>query len=61
MISPQENHEAYHDALAWVTRQVEAAERRGLTLEYLGGWHTFQPDRKDLEHAWRALYGIPDS
>jgi hypothetical protein len=61
MISPKEHQEAYQTVLAWVTRQVEAAERQGLTLDYLGGWHTFQPDRKDLEHAWRVLYSIPDS
>jgi hypothetical protein len=37
MIRRNENHEAYPGALAWVTRQVEAAERQGLTLDYLGG------------------------
>jgi len=61
MITPTEHHEIYHKALAWVSRQVEATERQGLTLDYLGGWHTFQPDQKELEHAWRVLYGIPDS
>jgi hypothetical protein len=61
MISPREDHEAYQAALAWVTRQVEEAERQGLTLDYLGGWHMFQPDQKVLERAWRVLYGIPDS
>ena len=61
MISPRENHEDYQAALAWVGQQVEEAERQGLTLDYLGGWHTFQPDQKVLERAWRVLYGIPDS
>jgi hypothetical protein len=56
-----EHHEAYQEALAWVTRQVEAAERQGVTLDYLGGWHTFQPYQQNLERAWRVLYGIPDS
>jgi hypothetical protein len=32
-----------------------------LTLDYLGGWHTFKPDRKALERAWRVLYNVPDS
>jgi hypothetical protein len=36
MISPRENHEEYQAALAWVGRQVEEAERQGLTLDYLG-------------------------
>jgi hypothetical protein len=44
MISPRENHEEYQAALAWVGRQVEEAERQGLTLDYLGGWHRFKPD-----------------
>jgi hypothetical protein len=61
MLSPKEHHEAYQAALAWVTGQVEEAERQGLTLDYLGGWHTFQPDQKVLERAWRVLYSIPDS
>jgi hypothetical protein len=61
MTSPKEHQEAHQAVLAWVSRQVEAAERQGLTLDYLGSWHTFQPDRKNLEHAWRVLYGIPDS
>ena len=61
MISPKEHQEAYQAVLAWLTRQVEAAERQGLTLDYLGGWHRFKPDRKELEHAWRVLYSIPDS
>ena len=61
MISHREKHEEYQAALAWVGRQVEAAERRGLTLDYLGGWHRFRPDTKVLEHAWRVLYDIPDS
>jgi hypothetical protein len=61
MISPRENHEAYQAALAWVGRQVEEAERQGLTLDYLGGWHRSKPDKKALEHAWRVLYSIPDS
>lgn len=60
MISPRENQEAYQAALAWVARQVEAAERQGLTLDYLGGSQTFQPDQKDLERAWRVLVGIPE-
>jgi len=37
MISPRENHEEYQAALAWVGRQVEEAERQGLTLDYLCG------------------------
>jgi hypothetical protein len=45
MISPRENHEAYQAALAWVVRQVEEAERQGLTRDYLGGWHRFKPDK----------------
>jgi hypothetical protein len=61
MISPRENHEEYQAALAWVGRQIEEAERQGLTLEYLGGWHTYQPDPKTLERAWRVLSGIPES
>lgn len=61
MISPQEHHEAYQRALAWVGEQIKEAERQRLTLNYLGGWHTFKPDPKMLERAWRVLYGIPDS
>jgi hypothetical protein len=61
MIRPEEQQEAYQAALAWVGEQVKAAERRGLTLDYLGGWHTFRPDRKTLEEAWRVLYGIPET
>jgi hypothetical protein len=61
MISPQEHQENYQAALAWVTRQVEAAERQGLTLDYLGGWHTYKPNPKTLERAWRVLYDIPDA
>jgi hypothetical protein len=61
MISPQENQEDYQRALAWVGEQITAAERQGLTLEYLGGWHRFKPNTKALEKAWRVLYGIPDS
>jgi hypothetical protein len=61
MISPRENQEDYQAALAWVGEQIEAAERQGLTLDYLGGWHTFKPDKHALEKAWRALWGIPDS
>jgi hypothetical protein len=61
MISPRENHEEYQAALAWVGRQVEEAERQGLTLDYLGGWHRFKPDKQALEHAWRVLHSIPDS
>jgi hypothetical protein len=61
MISAKEPQEDYQRALVWVEEQIAAAGRQGLTLQYLGGWHTFQPDQKDLEHAWRALYGIPDS
>jgi hypothetical protein len=59
MISPKEHHEDYQAALIWVTRQVEAAERQGLTLDCLGGWHRFTPDKKALEKAWRAQYSIP--
>jgi hypothetical protein len=61
MISPQEHQKNYQRALAWVGEQITAAERQGLTLDYLGGWHTFQPNQKVLERAWRVLYGIPDS
>jgi hypothetical protein len=61
MISPRENHEEYQAALAWVGRQVEEAKRQGLTLDYLGGWHQFKPDKQALEHAWRVLHSIPDS
>jgi hypothetical protein len=61
MMSPRENHEEYQRALAWVGEQITAAERQGLTLEYLGGWDTYKPDPKTLERAWRVLYGIPGS
>jgi hypothetical protein len=61
VISPRENHEEYQAALAWVGRQVEEAECQGLTLDYLGGWHRFKPDKQVLERAWRVLYSIPDS
>jgi hypothetical protein len=61
MISPQEHQENYQRALAWVGQQITEAERQGLTLGYLGGWHTYKPDPKTLERAWRVLYGIPDS
>ena len=61
MISPREHQEDYQRALAWVGEQITAAEHQGLTLEYLGGWHTYKPNRKSLERAWRVLYGIPDS
>jgi hypothetical protein len=44
-----------------VGEQITAAEGQGLTLDYLGGWHRFTPDKKALEGAWRVLYGIPDS
>ena len=44
-----------------VGEQITAAERQGLTLDYLGGWHTFKPDRKALARAWRVLYNVPDS
>jgi hypothetical protein len=60
MICPRENQAEYQAALAWVSRQVEAAKRQGLTLDYLGGWQTFKPNEKALEKAWRVLYGIPD-
>jgi len=60
MITPKENHGAYQAALVWGTRPVEAAERQGLTREDQGGWQTFQPDQQALEHAWRALYDIPN-
>jgi hypothetical protein len=61
MIDPRENQEVYQRALAWVGEQITAAERQGLTLDYLGGWHTYKPDLKTLERAWRVLYGIPNS
>jgi len=60
-VAYESNSEAYNAALAWVEAQVREMERQGLTLDYLGGWHTFKPDRKALEQAWRVLYGIPDS
>jgi hypothetical protein len=47
-----------------VGEQVKEAERQGLTLDYMGGWHTYKPNPKMLERAWRVwrvLYGIPDS
>jgi hypothetical protein len=59
MLCPQEHHEDYQRALAWVGEQVEEAEWQGLTLDYVGGWHTFKPPRKALEQAWRVLYGVP--
>jgi hypothetical protein len=61
MIRPEEKQEVYQAALVWVRQQIEGAERQGLTLDYLGGWHLFQPDRHALEHAWRVLYDIPDT
>ena len=61
MIDPREDQENYQRALAWVGEQITAAERQGLTLDYLGGWQTFKPDKKVLEKAWRVLYDIPDS
>ena len=61
MISPREHQQNYQRALAWVGEQITAAERQGLTLDYLGGWDTYKPDPKTLERAWRVLYGIPDS
>jgi hypothetical protein len=61
MIDPREHRDDYQRALAWVGEQITEAERQGLTLEYLGGWHTFRPDQKTLERAWRVLYGIPES
>jgi hypothetical protein len=39
LISPWERQENYQRALAWVGEQITAAERQGLTLEYLSGWH----------------------
>jgi hypothetical protein len=51
MIDPRENQEVYQRALAWVGEQITAAERQGLTLDYLGGWHTYKPDPKTLERA----------
>jgi hypothetical protein len=61
MIDPREDQKNYQRALAWVGEQITAAERQGLTLDYLGGWHTFKPDRKALARAWRVLYNVPDS
>jgi hypothetical protein len=61
MIDPRENQEDYQRALTWVGEQITEAERQGLTLDYLGGWHTYKPNPKTLERAWRVLYGIPDS
>jgi hypothetical protein len=45
----------------WIGEQITAAERQGLTLEYLGGWQTYKLNSKTLERARRVLYGIPDS
>jgi hypothetical protein len=61
MIDPREIRQDYQRALAWVGEQITAAERQGLTLDYLGGWDRYQPYPKTLERAWRVLYGIPDS
>jgi hypothetical protein len=61
LISPQEHQQPYQRALAWVGEQITEAERQGLTLDYLGGWHLYKPNPKTLERAWRVLYGIPDS
>ena len=61
MISPKEHQEAYQRVLAWVGEQIQAAERQGLTLNALGGWHMYKPDPKTLERAWRILYDIPDT
>lgn len=61
MISPQEHQENYQRALTWVGPQIAEAERQGLTLDYLSGRHTYKPDPKTLERAWRVLYDIPDS
>ncbi len=61
MIDPRESREDYQRALAWVGEQIRAAERQGVTLDYLGGWHTYKPNPKTLERAWRVLYGIPDA
>jgi hypothetical protein len=61
MIDPREDREDYQRALVWVGEQIAVAERQDLTLNYLGGWHTYKPNPKILERAWRALYGIPDS
>jgi hypothetical protein len=61
MISPKETHEVYQGAHTWLGEQITEAERQGLTLDYVGGWHRFKPDTKALEQAWRVLYGIPES
>jgi hypothetical protein len=61
MMDPRETREDYQRALVWIGEQITAAERQGLTLEYLGGWQTYKPNSKTLERAWRVLYGIPDS
>jgi hypothetical protein len=61
MRDPRETREDYRRALVWIGEQITAAERQGLTLEYLGGWQTYQPNSKTLERARRVLYGIPDS
>jgi len=44
LISPREHQVNYQRALAWVGEQITEAERRGLTLDYLGGWHRYKPD-----------------
>jgi hypothetical protein len=51
MIDPREDREDYQRALAWVGEQIIAAEQQGLTLDYRGGWHTYKPNPKTLEHA----------
>jgi hypothetical protein len=61
MLDPREHRGDYPRALAWVGEQITAAARQGLTLEYLGGWQTYQPNPKTLERAWRVLYGILES
>ncbi len=44
MIDPREDREDYQRVLAWVGEQIAVAERQGLTLNYLGGWHTYKPN-----------------
>jgi hypothetical protein len=61
MMDPRETREDYRRALVWIGEQITAAERQGLTLEYLGGWQTCKLNSTTLERARRVLYGIPDS
>ena len=60
VIAPREHQADDQQALAWVGEPITAAPQ-GMTLDYVGGWHTFNPNQNALERAWRVLYDIPDS